>query len=101
MAAMARFTAELLSIEEAQRLVLERVRPLELERLPIEQASGRVLAAPVAAAVELPPFDSSAMDGFALRAADTPGRLPVTARIAAGSPAEGRLEPGNAMGIAT
>src|SRR5262249_20068055 len=40
-------------------------------------------------------------DGFAVRAADTPGRLPVVARIPAGAPAGGPLEPGQAMGIAT
>src|SRR5688500_19785384 len=41
------------------------------------------------------------MDGFALRSADTPGSLPVVARIAAGSPAPRPLRPGEAMGIAT
>ena len=49
----------------------------------------------------LPPFRSSAMDGFALRAADTPGRLPVAVRIPAGHPAGAALSPGEAMGIAT
>ena len=51
--------------------------------------------------VDLPPFASSAMDGFALRAADTPGTLPVAFRIAAGRPATRGLAPGEAMGIAT
>jgi molybdopterin molybdotransferase len=51
--------------------------------------------------VDLPPFDSSAMDGFALRAADTPGRLPVVERIAAGRPARRPLASGEAMAIAT
>src|SRR4029077_242387 len=51
--------------------------------------------------VDLPPFASSAMDGFAVRSSDTPGRLPVVARIAAGVPAPRALEPGEAMGIAT
>ena len=65
------------------------------------EAAGRVLAEPARARVDLPPFASSAMDGFALRSADTPGRLPVVARIAAGSPAPAALRPGEAMGIAT
>jgi molybdopterin molybdotransferase len=88
-------------MEEAQRLVLERVRPLAGERVPLEAAAGRILAEPAPALVDLPPFASSAMDGFALRAADTPGTLPVVARIAAGRPAERALAAGEAMGIAT
>jgi len=93
--------AELLTMEEAQRLILERVRPLPTEPVPIEAAAGRVLAEPAAAVVDLPPFASSAMDGFALRAADTPGTLPVVARIAAGRPAARALREGEAMAIAT
>ncbi len=96
--------APLISVSEAQRLVLERVKPLEAERVPIERAAGRVLAEAAAAAVDLPPFPSSAMDGYALRSADTeeaPLTLPVVARIAAGSPAPRPLEPGEAMAIAT
>jgi molybdopterin molybdotransferase len=93
--------AELLSLAEAQARVLERVTPLEGEPVPIGEAGGRVLAEDACALVDLPPFASSAMDGFALRAADTPGRLPVVARIAAGVPAPRALAPGEAMGIAT
>lgn len=93
--------AELLSLAEAQSRVLERVRPLEGERVAVGRASGRVLAADAHAVVDLPPFPSSAMDGFALRAEDTPGRLPVVARIAAGVPAPRALAPGEAMAIAT
>ena len=88
-------------MEEAQRLVLERVRPLPPERIRLDDAAGRFLAEPAVAVVDLPPFDSSAMDGFAVRAADTPGRLPVGFRIAAGRPAPRSLEPGEAMAIAT
>jgi len=94
-------TRELVSIQEAQGLVLARAEPLPTETVSIDEAGGRVLAEPGRAAVDLPPFDSSAMDGFALRAADSPGRLPVVFRIAAGSPAPRPLEPGEAMGIAT
>jgi molybdopterin molybdotransferase len=81
--------------------VLERVDPLPAETVPLDTALGRVLFATADALVDLPPFDSSAMDGFALRSADTPGRLPVVHRIAAGSPAPRALEAGEAMGIAT
>ena len=93
--------AQLLSLADAQRTVLAHVRPLPVEEIRIEDASGRVLAADVHAAVDLPPFPSSAMDGFAIRAADTPGRLRVAARIAAGRPAERALRAGEAMAIAT
>ena len=93
--------AELLSIEQAQRLILERARPLPSERVPLDEAAGRVLAEDARAAVDLPPFASSAMDGFAVRSADTPGTLPVAFRIAAGRPAERPLAPGEAMGIST
>ena len=88
-------------MDEAQRLILERVRPLPAQRVSIEAAAGRVLAEPAAAVVDLPPFASSAMDGFALHASDTPGTLPVVARIAAGRPVERELREGEAMGIAT
>jgi molybdopterin molybdotransferase len=91
----------LVSIEEAQQLVLEHAVRLPEEIVPVEAAAGRVLTEAATAAVDLPSFDSSAMDGFALRAEDTPGSLPVRFRIAAGSPADRTLEPGEAMGIAT
>jgi molybdopterin biosynthesis enzyme len=93
--------AELLTIGEAQRLILERIRPLAAESVRLEEAAGRVLADPALAVVDLPPFPSSAMDGFAVRSADTPGRLPVVARIAAGRPATRELRAGEAMAIST
>jgi molybdopterin molybdotransferase len=92
---------EILSLAEAQALVLARARPLSPETLPLAGAAGRFLAEPARAVVDLPPFRSSAMDGYALRAGDTPGRLPVVFRIAAGAPATRALEAGEAMGIAT
>jgi molybdopterin molybdotransferase len=95
---------ELISVTEAQRLILERAKPLDAERVPIERAAGRVLAEPAVAVVDLPPFPSSAMDGFAVRAVDTaaaPVTLPVVARVAAGKPAPRSLVAGEAMAIAT
>jgi molybdopterin molybdotransferase len=88
-------------MEEAQRLVLEHVKPLSTESVPLERAAGRVLAEGGQAVVDLPPFPSSAMDGFAVRAADVPAALPVVARIPAGRPAARALAPGEAMAIAT
>ncbi|HUJ92255.1 MAG TPA: gephyrin-like molybdotransferase Glp [Gaiellaceae bacterium] len=92
---------QLPSYKEAQALVLARVRPLGGERVPIGRAAGRVTAEPALAVVDLPSFPSSAMDGFAVRAADTPGTLPVTATIAAGRPSAVPLMAGEAMGIST
>jgi molybdopterin molybdotransferase len=94
-------SAALLSLEEAQRRILERVVPLPAEDVPLEEAAGRVLAEAATAQVDLPPFDSSAMDGYTVRSDDTPGRLPVVERIAAGRPASRELRPGEAMAIAT
>ncbi len=93
--------AELLSLEEALKRILDSVTPLGPEVVPLAAAAGRVLAEDARAAVDLPPFPSSAMDGFAVRSEDTPGRLPVVARIAAGVPAPRALEAGEAMAIAT
>src|SRR6476659_1289303 len=93
--------AEILSLAEAQALVLGRVRPLAAEALPLTEAAGRFLAEHARALVDLPPFRNSAMDGYALRAADTPGELPVVHRVAAGTPAPRALAAGEAMGIAT
>ena len=93
--------ADLLSLADAQARVLARVEPLGTEAVAVGEAAGRFLAGDALAAVDLPPFPSSAMDGFALRASDTPGRLPVVARIAAGVPAPRPLRGGEAMAIAT
>jgi molybdopterin molybdotransferase len=93
--------ADLISLEEALARIFEQVRPLDAEPVPLAAAAGRVIADDVRSLVDLPPFASSAMDGFAVRSSDTPGRLSVVARIAAGVPAPRALEPGEAMGIAT
>jgi molybdopterin molybdotransferase len=92
---------DLLTIDEALALVLQNVAMLDAEDVPLADAAGRVLAEPARSAVDLPPFPSSAMDGFALRAADAPGTLPVVAHVAAGKPAPRPLEAGEAMAIST
>ena len=88
-------------MQEAQARVLERVQALAAESVAVGAAAGRVTAEPARAVVDLPPFASSAMDGYAVRAADLPGRLPVVGHIAAGRPAERPLAPGEAMAIST
>ncbi len=92
---------ELLSITEALELVLGRAQVLESEDVALDAAAGRVLAEPAVAAVDLPPFPASAMDGFAIRAADAPATLPIVARVAAGRPVAQELAAGEAMGIST
>lgn len=92
---------EPLALEEAQARILARVSVLSAEPVALGRAAGRVTAEPVRARVDLPPFASSAMDGYAVRAADLPGTLPVVARIAAGRPADRALGAGEAMEIST
>ena len=93
--------AELLTIEEALASVLARVQRLPVETVSLSDAAGRVVAEPALARADLPPFASSAMDGFAVRVEDTPGSLPIALRIAAGSPSSEPLLPGFAATIAT
>jgi molybdopterin molybdotransferase len=94
---------DLISLEEAQQLVVDAVGPTSDERVPIARAAGRVLAAPALAATDLPPFTSSAMDGYALRAADASEgvRLGLIGESAAGSPATVAVEAGTAVVIST
>src|SRR5438552_8026035 len=93
--------AGLLTVEQAQALVLERVRRAAPESVSVWNAAGRVTGREALASVDLPPFAISAMDGFAVRAADLPGRLAVVGRSAAGSPAERSLGSGEAIEIST
>jgi molybdopterin molybdotransferase len=88
-------------IDEALTLVLESVRPLGGEDVPVARAAGRVVAARALAVTDLPPFDSSAMDGYAVRAVDTPGRLTVVGHSAAGKPETRALGAGEAIVIST
>ena len=93
--------ASLLTLEEAQERVLKAVHPLPAENVLIAAAVGRVCAVDVRARVDLPPFASSAMDGFAVHAADLPGTLRIGGESAAGRPFAARLEQGCAVAIST
>src|SRR3954454_6846654 len=92
--------AELISIAEARDLVLAAVRPLPAEDMPIDAALGRVIAEELRSAADLPPFDSSAMDGYAVVAGPA-GELPVVGESRAGRPADRPLAAGEAMRIST
>ncbi len=94
-------TYPLVDADEAAALVLERTHVLPKERVAIGEAVGRVLAADLIAPAELPAFSTSAVDGFALRAADEGATLRVIGEAAAGRPFAGRVDPGTAARILT
>jgi molybdopterin molybdotransferase len=73
-----------LSVADAARAVIACMPRLPSEPVPLDAAAGRILAADIVAARALPGFDNSAMDGYAARAADLPGTLPVAGLVAAG-----------------
>lgn len=94
----------LMPVAEALRRVLEGVSPLSAEHVPLREAAGRVLAADLAANLTQPPFNASAMDGYAVRAQDVahpPVTLAVLGEAAAGNAFAGRVEPGMAVRIFT
>ena len=89
------------SVEAAARAVAERVSRLPVERVLLDRARGRILAADIHAPRALPPFDNSAMDGYAARSAELPGTLPVVGMVAAGQMMQGEVPPGVALRILT
>ena len=94
----------LLSVAEARAKILAAARPRGGENVPLAQALGRTLAAPLAAKRTQPPFAVSAMDGFALRAADVaalPARLKLIGTSAAGHGFGGVVGPGETVRILT
>ncbi|WP_312164664.1 gephyrin-like molybdotransferase Glp [Phenylobacterium sp.] len=92
---------KLLPVEDARARMLAEVAPLAGETLALKAAIGRVLAQDVAAIRHQPPFDASAMDGWALRSADAPGTLAIAGESAAGHGYEAMLQPGQAVRIFT
>ena len=105
----ARTSAGLLTVEAARDAVLAAIAsPLPADRIATADALGRILAEPVVAATSLPPWDNSAMDGYAIIAADTiratassPVRLTVVGEVRAGVAPETTVSPGSAIRIAT
>jgi molybdopterin molybdotransferase len=97
---MPRTVADLIDIATARHLVLGRVEPLADERVPLTHALGRTLAEDVVANENLPPFDSSALDGFAVGSLEG-GELPLVGESRAGAPFTGDLQPGQAIRIST
>lgn len=94
----------LIPVEEARARILKNVKPLPAEAVKIERALGRVLAKPLKAVRNQPPFDASAMDGYAVIAADVanpPATLRLIGLSAAGHGFKGRLKRGDCVRIFT
>jgi molybdopterin molybdotransferase len=92
---------KLLSVEDARARMLAEIAPGPIEAVALDQAIGRALAEPVLARRDQPPFPASAMDGWAVRSADTPGALRIIGESAAGRGFEGAVGPGQAVRIFT
>jgi molybdopterin molybdotransferase len=100
------FSGPLLPLPEMERLIGERVAPVaEIERVGLRGARGRVAAKDVPAPVDLPPFDNSAVDGYAVRHADLAPdgdtKLTIAGRLTAGASSALVLKPGQAIRIFT
>lgn len=93
----------MISLDEALQRIFATVPARQVETLPLAEAAGRVLAAPLTAAHSQPPFDASAMDGYAVRAADVePGRpLRLIGTAQAGQRFSGMMNPGQCVRIFT
>jgi molybdopterin molybdotransferase len=98
----------LIAVEDAREIILAEASPLSLEQVPLSEAHGRVLADAVVATQPVPPFDNSAMDGFAVRSADTGGasaeepvELGLVGESRAAAPAPTSVSAGQAVAIST
>lgn len=98
----------MISVEEALSLILEDISEIGFEKVDIKEALGRVIAEGIHAKRNIPPWDNSAMDGYAVRAEDvkdaskeSPAILKVVESLPAGYVSEKRLNPGEAVKIMT
>lgn len=101
-------TAAVLDLETAVAQVVAAMPPPQQEHIPLAAAAGRILAASIVSPLDLPPFDNSAMDGYAVRATDVaratpeaPVRLRLHTRIVAGDNFSGELSPGECARVFT
>src|SRR3954469_12006649 len=92
---------KLLSIAEARAAVAAAVAPLETETVPVATALGRVLAEPLAAGGDVPPFANAAMDGFAVRSGPAGRTLRIVGELRAGAPGDATVGDGEAVRIST
>jgi molybdopterin molybdotransferase len=91
----------MISVIEAQEIIDQRVRPLAAQAIPLVDVHGRVLREAVASSDEMPPFDRSAMDGYAIRADEAADDLDVIGEIRAGGAVKREIGPGKAIRIFT
>lgn len=98
----------MLQVEEAQKKILSSIHPLSSETVTLADALGRVLASNIISQIDLPPFDNSAMDGYAVVARDlreasatNPVNLRLLGRIAAGTVFDGEVKPGSCVRLFT
>src|SRR5215216_7699548 len=99
-----RFFSTMISVAEAIQIVRQQTGTLPAERVQLQHAMGRVLAEDIVADSDLPPFDRSQMDGYAVRAEDAksaPVRLKIVGESAAGRGWQKQLEEGQAVRIMT
>jgi molybdopterin molybdotransferase len=92
---------KLLTVDDARARMVAEIAPLGAESVRLAEALGRVLAEDVTAVRDQPPFRASAMDGWAVRGADTPGTLEIVGESAAGHGFAGEVGPGQAVRIFT
>jgi molybdopterin molybdotransferase len=98
---MSDVASPLISIAHARQRVLDAVTPLDAERIAVTEALDRVLAEDVVATTDVPPFPSSAMDGYAIEPGPADRELRLVGESRAGAPADRELEPGEAIRIST
>ena len=100
--------ADLVPVQEAQRIILDQVKPMASENIALVDSYGRTTAVDLSSDIDVSPFDNSAMDGFAFKASDvegaseeTPARLEIVAHIAAGDWYDQEVQPGQCVRIMT
>lgn len=98
----------MISVDEAWKLIEGHLEPVGRESVPLRASVGRTVAADIRAPLDLPPFDNSAMDGYAIVASDTsvataerPAEIPVVGESAAGTSDPGSVEPGRCARVMT
>ncbi len=101
-------TRAMIELEQACQRILAVLAPLPPEPIPLDAAVGRVAAEPILSPIDLPPFDNSAMDGYAVNAADlrsaraeAPVKLELLGQVAAGQAFAGKVRPGTCVRLLT
>jgi len=91
----------MISVNEAKKIIQQIVQSLQPERLPLQEAAGLVLAEDIYAPIDIPAFEQSSMDGYAIRFVDRESPLFIAGEMAAGTANHVELQPGQAFRIFT